>query len=215
MLDPPSHVFFAVLGADLVVLDTRTDRYVAIANAVLPPTSDTKPGQQLLLRPEAEKALVEANLLDPETARLPASAARLQPSSSSDRPVPGPIGPFDLWHLLAAATGCFLRLRRQRPCSEYAGCEPSVGAPRCDPEVRRALGALATLRLIVPLPSRCLPAALITSLFLRRKGIDTQVVFGVRSHPFEAHCWVERDGILLEDDADRVRAFTPIAVGRP
>ena len=74
---------------------------------------------------------------------------------------------------------------------------------------------LRSIRLAMPLPTRCLPASLVTCLFLRRKGVDSRLVFGVRSHPFEAHCWVEQGGAVVDDDVDRLRAFTPIATGRP
>jgi hypothetical protein len=37
------------------------------------------------------------------------------------------------------------------------------------------------------------------------------LVFGVRTHPFEAHCWLEKDRVILDDTVEHVRWFTPIA----
>jgi hypothetical protein len=74
---------------------------------------------------------------------------------------------------------------------------------------------LRRVRLFIPTPRRCLPASLITAVFLARRGVTTQIVFGVRSYPFEAHCWVEYDGFVVDDDLDKVCAFLPIVVGHP
>lgn len=46
--------------------------------------------------------------------------------------------------------------------------------------------------------------------FLAGYGVSADWVFGVRLAPFGAHCWVEKEGAVLNDKADRVREFTPI-----
>ena len=46
--------------------------------------------------------------------------------------------------------------------------------------------------------------------FLAGYGVGADWVFGVRLAPFGAHCWVEKDGAVLNDLAGRVREFTPI-----
>lgn len=46
--------------------------------------------------------------------------------------------------------------------------------------------------------------------FLAGYGIAADWVFGVRLAPFGAHCWVEKGETVLNDQADRVREFTPI-----
>jgi hypothetical protein len=37
-------------------------------------------------------------------------------------------------------------------------------------------------------------------------------VFGVRTWPFHAHCWLQCDDVVLDDQADRVAAYAPILV---
>jgi len=37
-------------------------------------------------------------------------------------------------------------------------------------------------------------------------------VIGIRPDPFLAHCWVQHKGLVLNDDIDNVRTFTPILV---
>ena len=48
--------------------------------------------------------------------------------------------------------------------------------------------------------------------FLHRRGSDARAVFGVMARPFRAHCWLQSETEILNDDADHVRAFTPILV---
>lgn len=73
-----------------------------------------------------------------------------------------------------------------------------------------AVAVFETLRPFVPRLGRCLPHSLYMREFLRLQGIATTLVFGVRTRPFEAHCWVEHEGCVLNDAADHVAWFTPI-----
>lgn len=46
--------------------------------------------------------------------------------------------------------------------------------------------------------------------FLVLYGIDSLWIFGVRLSPFGAHCWVERDGVVLNDRLENTLQFKPI-----
>lgn len=46
--------------------------------------------------------------------------------------------------------------------------------------------------------------------FLTGFGIQADWVFGVRLCPFGAHCWVEYNGVILNEDFDTVIEFRPI-----
>lgn len=56
----------------------------------------------------------------------------------------------------------------------------------------------------------CLFDSLALLLFLRRAGVYPQWVFGVRTGPFAAHCWLQSGSIVLNDTVDNVRSYTPI-----
>ena len=56
----------------------------------------------------------------------------------------------------------------------------------------------------------CLFDSLVLTLFLRRLGVFPQWVFGIRTGPFAAHCWVQHGHIVLNDSVDNVRSYTPI-----
>ena len=68
------------------------------------------------------------------------------------------------------------------------------------------------LRPCIPRSGRCLPSSLMLLGFLRRHGVAAQIVVGVRTFPFEAHCWVQHKGVVLNDTVEHVGWYVPIAV---
>ena len=48
--------------------------------------------------------------------------------------------------------------------------------------------------------------------FLAAEGIQPDWVFGVKTEPFDAHCWVQHGDVVLNDAPDRVRQYSPILV---
>lgn len=66
----------------------------------------------------------------------------------------------------------------------------------------------------VPGQGQCLYRAYLLRAFLASRGRGSTWVFGVRTWPFSAHCWLQVGDVLLDDDLDRVALYTPImAVG--
>lgn len=63
-----------------------------------------------------------------------------------------------------------------------------------------------------PLSGKCLLRSFVLLRLLRRHGHDAAWVFGVRTWPFYAHCWLQCGDTVLDDDVERVAAFTPIMV---
>jgi hypothetical protein len=71
----------------------------------------------------------------------------------------------------------------------------------------------AVARTLSPLPtdSRCLARSLVLTRLLARRGIDSTLVIGVRSVPFGAHAWVERDGVpVLPTEGSEFRRLTEL-----
>jgi hypothetical protein len=56
----------------------------------------------------------------------------------------------------------------------------------------------------------CLFDSLALLLFLRRLNVHPHWIFGVRTGPFAAHCWLQSGHIVLNDTVDNVRSYTPI-----
>jgi hypothetical protein len=84
-------------------------------------------------------------------------------------------------------------------------------------EARRTLPAMAAIvaganavSLVTRVTDRCLVRALAVREACSRNGIATRLVFGVRMHPFAAHCWVELGECVVVGEFDQVRLYTPI-----
>jgi hypothetical protein len=60
--------------------------------------------------------------------------------------------------------------------------------------------------------NRCLFNSLSLVYFLQRYGYFPYFVIGVQTAPFSAHAWVQRDGIVLDGDPEKVGHFAPILV---
>jgi hypothetical protein len=80
--------------------------------------------------------------------------------------------------------------------------DPVLAAPLCSIYCR--------LRVIATGPRQCLFDALTLKLFLAKYGLFPQWIFGVRVHPFAAHCWLQHGDTVVNDSLDFVRRFTPI-----
>ncbi len=99
-----------------------------------------------------------------------------------------------------------------------AAAERAFGrAPRQRNPEPRALGlAVQRAARVLPWHSTCLARALATQVLLRRRGVPSRIVFGVRRSPareFEAHAWVEYDGaIVIGDD---VTGYEPLQHASP
>lgn len=56
----------------------------------------------------------------------------------------------------------------------------------------------------------CLFDSLAFTIFCRFYGARPTIVFGVIDDPFEAHCWVQQDGIILNDVPQNIKQYTTI-----
>lgn len=59
---------------------------------------------------------------------------------------------------------------------------------------------------------RCFLDSLTLVEFLSRYGVFPLWVFGTKTQPFGAHCWVQYDSHVLNDTPEVARGFTPILV---
>ena len=154
--------------------------------------------------------LVEAGLVEtsiagaPWPGNLPLTAA-------------GDLGPADAnaqidavfgWRLAAAAITTARQVRRApitwlRP-RHMTASEPEAVAALAQQFMRASAW--------VPNSGRCLRNSMLLINLLEGAGLPATWVFGVRTYPFDAHCWVEHEGIVLNDTIDHVRWYTPILV---
>ncbi len=203
-------VHAAAVGRDLVLLDLIADAYFCIPE-VGPAgerfdahLDDLDEAALNLLRDEGlvvrqDRAEMAVVLPSKATRDLVIDTAR-------------PLSPSDVLGVLAARAD----LRR-------AGRDPTVkallstigerpGAVQDGPLILRLASTVDRLMPWMPGPVLCLQRAALLRQVLARHHQWADWVFGVRTWPFRAHCWLQFEGVCLTDDAERLRAYTPILV---
>jgi hypothetical protein len=208
-------VHLAVVGEDLVSLDVHADAYGCLrglAAAVGPLTAD---GQIELSRADAAESLGAAGLLS--------SAAR-DVKMSKPRP-PHPVRSAWRTETVTTSAADWRRLARAglwaMPRYWFGSFETlASSAARARPQrpesavaaVARDARAFDQLTPFVPFQGECLFRSFLLLAFLRAGGGDADWVIGVRTYPFEAHCWLQVGDIVLDDAPERVCGFMPILV---
>jgi hypothetical protein len=208
----------AKVGEDLVFLDVGQDAYVCLAG-----------GASIIVRrsygldiggDDLGPTLLEAGLItdrfgssDP-TRHVPTPAGDL--ITSEEPPPRVRIGDYAA---MAASILAMARRYRGRSLSDMIGhaARRGEGPGRwvqvpSSPEVLERARIFDRLLPWAPAQEACLYRSFMLLLFLRDQGAEVAWVFGVRTWPFEAHCWVQAGGLVLNDAADHVRGFTPILV---
>lgn len=203
-------VFLAQVREDIVMLDVNADQYHCLLDAAEWMVVDTS-GSVVVPDTAAANELLSAGIAVGERPgpprRTPEAAQReLVPASSPPK--------WTLFHTgfaLATATMAF----RDRPLRRIIDTSaPSsarrgpVGDARLDRSVAAFRGALPW----VPFEGECLQRAFQLRRVLAGKGIHTDWIFGVRTWPFAAHCWLQIGDLVIADTLERVDRYTPIMV---
>lgn len=178
-----SHVHAADLGETTIFLDLRRDRYFAAPTtlfAALARDDTCKPDACALRR------------------RLEADGV-LAPAVRINWPV------FLLSCLWAERALAAKRL--DRAVAELRRLRRRNGA---DEAPYALTHAFERARPWYPHRNVCLFDSLALMRFLLRCGARGELVFGVRGMPFSAHCWIETEQSVLNDEAEYCASFTPI-----
>lgn len=211
----PAHVHAVRIDEDLVFLDERADAYLCLVGAahVLALGAD---GGVSATDEEAVQALIEEGLLaeDPGPARSgPPPKARIDLDLET--------GPASRAQVVALSRACLTSAHDLRRCS-FAGLLARARARRgrlnasdVDPEaVVTASKAFRRMRPWAPIGGACLQRSYLMLAYLHNLGLDADWVIGVRTWPFMAHCWLQAGGVSLEEDAERLVAYSPILAVR-
>jgi hypothetical protein len=98
----------------------------------------------------------------------------------------------------------FARIRRRR--LHTVSRDPNPHAANAS----TLIAAFKRLRPLYPRQYLCLFDSLALAEFLARHCLFPRVVFGVIADPFQAHCWLQEDSTVLNDDLERVLKYKPI-----
>lgn len=194
---------------DVVILDVGADRYSCLVgggNQLTPVGSGAVSADDDVLQ-----ELQSAGLLAPDpgapTCRTPVTP---RGELTADE-YPGRIACLDTAIRTLAATAAF---RGQSLAQLVDAAEPRSSRPTPF-DCRRFSARVSAYRTVlpfIPFEGLCLQRAYQLRRVLASDGQRVDWVFGVKTWPFFAHCWLQIDDLMIGDRFDRVRSFTPIAV---
>ena len=97
-----------------------------------------------------------------------------------------------------------------------ASPKPPLGKHDISPDeegrARQIAGAFAAVMSWLKSADQCLPRAIAARRLCDRSGVPSTMIFGVRLHPFSAHCWVQADDAVIVGEFEQARLYTPILV---
>jgi len=203
-----AHAAAADVDGDIVILDVVGGHYYCLPDAAA--AFDFTNGARRIIDEGLAEDLAAMDLTDqrPE----PVSRAVLQTAARQLDGTDMRLDRRERWHAVAAY-GEMLRFYYARPFGRVLTLAQAVGAQgpgRDTPELRRRVLAFRQWLPWAPFPGVCLFRSRMLLAFLRKSGLDATWVFGVRTWPFEAHCWLQVEDLVLDDTLDNVRNFTPI-----
>lgn len=206
-----SHIHMAVREEDLLVLDADAGEYLclpSLGQAVRP-----VPGSNVLALEDGDlaAAFVELGLTEPQGLRQQRRACPKPPSGDLMGLASAPVTRAQITRMTAASVDMALGYWK-RSFPELLARTPGRARGRTGPfvDLAKEVAAFHTMLPWVPFQGQCLFRALMLRAFLRRAGLDATWVVGCQTWPFEAHCWLQVEGVVLDDTADHVAGFTPL-----
>ncbi len=218
------HVFWCERNARVILLDLRSDRYLALdtqASSLFPQLfqgNDHSPPMN-----DLAEALLDRGLLTTEPGggkdaaplALAVPAREVTADAHDGRPRLSARDVSAFW-IAIGRTGLHLRLlplfhvvMAARERQRQRAVKPRHGGRPCN------LGTcVAIFDRLKPLAFTARDACLFESLamieFLAASDVYANWVFGVQTTPFVAHCWVQLGDTVINDTVENVRGFTPI-----
>lgn len=197
------------LRDDVVILDVGADRYSCLVGGrdwLTPVGSGAVSADDDVLQ-----ELQSAGLLASDPGAPTCRAPVVPRGELIAAEYPGRIKCLDTMVRTLAATAAF---RNQSLAQLVSDAGPRSGRPaRLDCQRLSArVSAYRAVLPFIPFEGLCLQRAYQLRRILASDGQRVDWVFGVKTWPFFAHCWLQVDDLVIGDRFDRVRSFTPIAV---
>lgn len=197
-------VYLAAVDQDIVVLDRDRDTYNCLPDAAAVIQLDDR---GIAAPAEWIEALLEMGIAtESPDARRPALPG--WPTRAVDGSGP------TTWRARLAVGHAAVAGWRHGPAAPIPdllkSLPPRPAQARDDRVSAGVVAAFARTSPWLPRQGACLFRSSVLLRALRYSGQNAIWVFGVRTWPFSAHCWLQIDDQVLDDDPERVRLFTPI-----
>lgn len=207
---PIDGVHLAAVDEDIIVLDVEADQYSCLfqATAWLTLRED---GVLVVSDDQSANELQAAGLA---TFRRPAGIRRRPIPARRDHPATAygsPISRVRTALGLLAATWAF----RNRSFRDLIHPARQRADRPVAPDERALTAILVSYRSAlpwIPLEGECLQRSFQLRRLLDRHGLATDWVFGVKTWPFGAHCWLQIGDEVVGDRLARVSQYTAIMV---
>jgi len=207
----------AVAHGHAIFLDCGGDRYFALSPAENDALIALLAGDPIPER--ARRALTAVIGTEASTSTVRAMLAighsgGLVRSLTPDTPTPWMVRLAAIGHLVAAKVmltvhGLHASLDRLANIAV-----PTIADGQAPGHRNQIIGAHEWLSRHVTANDACLLRSLALARHLRSSACAAQLVIAVHADPFSAHCWVQADNHLLNDDPDHVASYEPILVVR-
>jgi Transglutaminase-like superfamily len=228
-----NHIFICKSGFHYVILDLTRDQYVCVDGAefdcLTPFLHGWDSGEPTVAcqaapntaasvaRSLLDRGILSSTSLNSKSARLP-FIHEVRESLADNRDSVECINPRLIYRFFRAATWA-KRTLALTPLCDIVNCvsqlrnetTTSVG-PDGAHLASRLFGVYDRLRPLFPHKWVCLFDSLALLRFYMLNNFFPKWVFGVVAEPFEAHCWLQYEHSVLNDNLQRVAKFAPIMV---
>ncbi|WP_232494496.1 lasso peptide biosynthesis B2 protein [Novosphingobium kaempferiae] len=211
---------FCIAGERVILLDPGGGRYRALTHEQAPAFRRWALGAALIgLDHERLLELKDRDVLavsDQDQPPMAMTSARIALADTALDPASGNVSS---WLVFAALTTQLVWSRRvktwplERLLAVLKGLGSNAGQvlPRTRLADRDAIvRAFARADMLLGSNNRCLARSLALAASCRKHGLASTLVIGIQPNPFAAHCWVQDEGLVLNDRPDRVQMFAPI-----
>lgn len=203
--DLPPWISYCEVEDRTIILDVRANRYFmateALALALKNPDYSTLPRN------------LRDNFLRSDKAHQTYSTARDNiPAALEHSAEAGPTSPAVASVLAAIATILSMRLQLRafsldRLLQKVQRTNRNCPERKPGRKLGDLIGAFECAERLTVERDRCLLRSLALQSFLARYGHVSALVFGVRLHPFRAHCWLQQDATVLNDTIEVIGSF--------
>lgn len=200
-------VHLAQVDEDIIVLDLKADAYNCLIGGAASVRLIAGGGLEVS-DPEVREGLATAGIATPAPLRAPRprliAPARELPRTATVS------WPMTLQAVTALAIATLGFHGRSLEALIAVDAPVPASTPLDETELDRLVSAVRSARPFVPFEGECLQRSFELRRLLAARGIASDWIFGVRTWPFAAHCWIQIGDLVVGDRLERVRFFTPI-----
>lgn len=195
---------------DVVFLDVAVDRYICLPLGARDLCLGDE-GQIVAWDCTLARELLAAGLVTtrPSAQRYPIPGL---PTRSALRDSYRPPSSADILAIVPAVVDALKGYARRpfRQILDAAARTEAASPPAFTADLADAVDRYHRWAPYTPLSGKCLLRSFVLLKTLRREGLDATWVFGVRTWPFHAHCWLQAEDVVLDDHHERICAYTPL-----